>query len=403
MSYNRALSCSIAPALRMLSSSDGMASVKFYPGGEVFSSLAEDFDSKESSIKESDAELSGIDGFSAENKPIVSTPLLMEPDANISSEFAAFTVAHGHAPEIVVVRGLGGFRISGVGRESLSGVGAVGKSSDRLTGKIAIVTGAAQGFGRGIAEALAAEGARIAIADINLEGAMVCAKEINSDYDKGTAIAIGVDVSDESSVLHMIQETVLTFGGLDIMLSNAGILVAGSLGDLSTESFDLVTKVNYTGYFLCAKYASEPMKTQSKYAPGYLMDIIEINSKSGLEGSNKNSAYAGSKFGGIGLTQSFALELAEYGIKVNAICPGNFLDGSLWSDPDKGLFRQFLDAGKVDGAKTVDDVRKFYEAKVPMGRGCTVSDVMRAILYAVEQKYETGQAIPVTGGQVMLR
>ena len=100
--------------------------------------------------------------------------------------------------------------------------------------------------------------------------------------------------------------------------------------------------------------------------------------------------------------QSWALELTAYNIKVNAICPGNYLDGPLWSDPERGLFVQYLAAGKVPGAKTVEDVRRFYEAKVPMNRGCLPIDVARAVMYCVEQKYETGQAIPVTGGQVML-
>ena len=145
------------------------------------------------------------------------------------------------------------------------------------------------------------------------------------------------------------------------------------------------------------------MKIQHEYAPDYFMDIIQINSKSGLSGSNKNFAYAGSKFGGIGLTQSFALELTPYNIKVNSICPGNFLDGPLWTDPEKGLFVQYLKAGKVPGAKTVDDVRRSYESRVPMNRGCRILDVVRAIYYCMEQEYETGQAIPVTGGQEMLK
>jgi len=213
---------------------------------------------------------------------------------------------------------------------------------------------------------------------------------------------VAADVSDERSVERMIQETVLAFGGLDVLVSNAGVLIAGGLSEMTKNNFEFVTRVNYTGYFLCAKFAAEPMKIQNKYSPEYLTDIIEINSKSGLEGSNKNFAYAGSKFGGIGLTQSFALELVAFGIKVNAICPGNLLEGPLWSDPDHGLFKQYLDSGKVAGAKTIDDVRRFYEAKVPLKRGCTVEDVARAIVYVIEQKYETGQAIPVTGGQVML-
>jgi sorbitol-6-phosphate 2-dehydrogenase len=133
------------------------------------------------------------------------------------------------------------------------------------------------------------------------------------------------------------------------------------------------------------------------------MDIVQVNSKSGLEGSNRNFAYAGGKFGGIGLVQSFALELVADNIKVNAICPGNFFDGPLWSDPKRGLFVQYLKAGKVAGAKTVADVRAFYTAKVPMGRGVTPADLARAICYLREQAYETGQALPVTGGQCMLR
>ena len=133
------------------------------------------------------------------------------------------------------------------------------------------------------------------------------------------------------------------------------------------------------------------------------MDIIQINSKSGLKGSNKNFAYAGGKFGGIGLTQSFALELMPHNIKVNSICPGNFFDGPLWSDSENGLFVQYLNAGKVPGAKTIDDVKAFYEAQVPAGRGCTAEDVAKAIFYVIDQEYETGQAVPVTGGQNMLK
>jgi sorbitol-6-phosphate 2-dehydrogenase len=144
------------------------------------------------------------------------------------------------------------------------------------------------------------------------------------------------------------------------------------------------------------------MKLQNREKPEYFTDIIQINSKSGLRGSNRNFAYAGAKFGGIGLTQSFAMELAPHRIKVNSICPGNFYEGPLWSDPHTGLFVQYLKTGKVPGAKNIEEVRKFYENQVPMKRGCRLEDVMKAILYIIDQEYETGQAIPVTGGQVML-
>ncbi len=87
---------------------------------------------------------------------------------------------------------------------------------------------------------------------------------------------------------------------------------------------------------------------------------------------------------------------------MNSLCPGNFFDGPLWSDPKTGLFVQYLNAGKVPGATSIDDVRRFYEAQVPAGRGCEVEDVVEAIIYVVRQQYETGQAIPITGGQNML-
>lgn len=267
----------------------------------------------------------------------------------------------------------------------------------RLSGKIAVVTGSAQGFGLGIAKVLYAEGAAVVIADMNIALAEKVAAELGD-----RALAVAVNVTDEESVAAMIGATVERFGGIDLFVNNAGVVRSGPLDELEKRDFDFVTNVNYTAYFLCVKYASEIMKAEREADPGRMSDIVEINSKSGLEGSKKNFAYAGSKFGGLGLTQSFALELCEYGIKVNAICPGNYLDGPLWTDPERGLFVQYLRAGKVPGAKTVEDVRAFYEAKVPMGRGCLPEDVACALMYAVEQKYETGQAIPVTGGQCML-
>ena len=272
------------------------------------------------------------------------------------------------------------------------------ETSGRLGGKIAIVTGGAQGFGFGIAEAMYREGAAVVLADINEELAKSAAAGLGD-----RAAGIKVDVSNAESVENLIIETVARFGGLDIFVANAGVLKAGSLEELTPEQFEFVTKVNYTGYFNCAKYASEIMKAQHKAAPDRWFDIIQINSKSGLTGSKNNFAYAGGKFGGIGLTQSFALELVEYQIKVNAICPGNFYDGPLWSDPEKGLFIQYLNAGKVPGAKTVEDVKNFYLSKSPIRRGCTPEDVAKALFYCVEQCYETGQALPVTGGQTMLK
>ncbi|WP_251315754.1 SDR family NAD(P)-dependent oxidoreductase [Flintibacter muris] len=267
----------------------------------------------------------------------------------------------------------------------------------RLAGKIAIVTGAAQGFGKGIAEELYKEGCTVVIADMNQPLAETVARELGE-----RACAIPVNVSDEESVASMVAQTVERYGGLDLMLANAGVVRSGPLATFEKKDMEFVTSINYTGLFLCCKYAAIIMQAQHEADPQAMFDIIAMSSKSGLVGSNKNFAYAGSKFGSIGLVQSFALELCACNIKVNAICPGNYLDGPLWTDPVKGLFVQYLEDGKVPGAKTVEDVRRFYEAKVPMNRGCLPLDVARAVMYCVEQQYETGQAIPVTGGQVML-
>ena len=268
--------------------------------------------------------------------------------------------------------------------------------------KIAVVTGGAQGFGESIVRELTESECLVFIADINVKGARKLAEELNIKYKRTTALAIKVDVTNENSVRKMIYEIVKKAGGIDIFISNAGVLNAGSVKEIDLATFNFVTNVNYIGYFLCTKHTSKVMALQNIPSKKYFTDIIQINSKSGLEGSNKNSAYAGSKFGSLGLTQSFALELIDDNIKVNSICPGNFFEGPLWSDPDKGLFVQYLRTGKVPGAKTVEDVKEFYELKVPMKRGCTGNDIIKAIYYIIDQKYETGQAIPVTGGQVML-
>ncbi len=273
----------------------------------------------------------------------------------------------------------------------------------RMAGRIAVVTGAAQGFGLEIANQFAAEGGVTVLADVNLAGAQAAARDLASQVGAGRAMSAAVDVTDGGSVAAMIQQVVRTYGGFDVFISNAGVLRAGSVKTQSERDFDFVTAVNYKGYFLCVQHAAPVLARQHAARPEYRSDIIQINSKSGLAGSNLNSAYAGSKFGGIGLTQSYALELVEDGIKVNSICPGNFFEGPLWSDPKNGLFAQYLGTGKVPGARTIEDVKRFYEAKVPMKRGCRATDVMRAVLYLIEQEYETGQAVPVTGGQEMLK
>ena len=429
---NRATS--LLPVVRMLYSREGKSIAQFCTNKEVL-----DFVSN----KEKFASL--VKPFTPDHIVYCKDePLYVEQDENLIHAFEDYQDRKGYSPKIVAFKGLGFVAVGSSKKESdiaqalfldamkiaiytesfgellplthemthfiltwemeqyRSQAAFSPNKKKRLDGKIALVTGAAQGFGQGIASQLAKEGATVVIADINLEGAKNCSAGLNQVHGKYSTYPLQVDVTCDHSVSKMMTSTVLTFGGLDLLISNAGVLVAGSIFEMTKKEFDFVTEVNYTGYFLCAKHAAPIMKLQHEMVPGYLSDIIEINSKSGLEGSNKNFAYAGSKFGGVGLTQSFALEFIEYGIKVNAICPGNLLDGPLWSDPEKGLFKQYLDAGKVKGATTIEEVRRYYESRVPMGRGCETLDVARAIFYLVEQQYETGQAVPVTGGQVML-
>ena len=275
-------------------------------------------------------------------------------------------------------------------------------SKGRVEGRTIIVTGAAQGFGEGIARELMAQGANIVVADLNEATGEKTAASFNEKAGANKAIFVKTNVADMASLRNLMKETILNFGALDAFVSNAGVVRAGGLDVMTPENFEFVTKINYEAYFFCAKVASHIMKIETKYDPEYFADIIQVNSKSGLRGSKANFAYAGGKFGGIGLTQSFALELAPYRVKVNSICPGNYYDGPLWSNPENGLFIQYLNAGKVPGAKTVQDVKDYYLAQVPMRKGCNPVDVCKAILYAIDQTGETGQAIPVTGGQVML-
>lgn len=355
------VAASIAPALRAMFTDKGIGRVKFLAGSKA----------------DADA-------------------LVIKDVANLEAVYTALQQAaqEGSKPKQVAVEGVGTFSIY---------EGDAAKRGKRLEGRICVVTGAAQGFGEGIAKELANAGGHIVVADLNDALAGKVAADLDANFGAGTAIAVKVDVGDEASVKALFEETTLRFGGLDLLVSNAGVLRAGGLEEMTLKNFEFVTHINYTAFFLITKYGSRPMKLQARFNPDMYGDIVQVNSKSGLEGSNKNFAYAGGKFGGIGLVQSFAKELVTDRIKVNAVCPGNFYEGPLWSDPEKGLFVQYLNAGKVPGAKTVQDVYDFYVAKVPMRRGCSPADVTKAIMYCVEQLYETGQAIPVTGGQNMLK
>ncbi len=258
-----------------------------------------------------------------------------------------------------------------------------------LQDQVAVVTGGAQGLGQAICQRLAAEGAHVVVADLNEEAAAATAVGIAATTGR-QAIALKADVTDESQVAAMVEQSLEKFGRLDIAVANAGIVITGQITEFPADQWRAVVDVNLIGYFLLAKYAARPMKAQKSGA------IIQINSKSGKKGSYKNSAYAASKFGGIGLTQSIALELAEYGVRVNAVCPGNLLDSPLWVN---SLYSQY--ARRLGISET--EVRQKYIDQVPMKRGCAYEDVCNVVLFLASDQagYMTGQAINVTGGQEM--
>jgi len=259
-----------------------------------------------------------------------------------------------------------------------------------LRGKVALVTGAAQGLGEALARRLANEGADVCVADINLEGAQEAADAIARATGR-RAIACRMDVTDEASVADGMAACVEQLGGLDIAVSNAGILISGDTTEFEVADWRKVIEVNLVGYFIVAKQAASTM-----LALGTRGAIVQINSKSGKQGSFKNSAYAAGKFGGIGLTQSLALEFAAHGIRVNSVCPGNLLDSPLWVD---SLYAQYAERWGITEA----EVRQKYVDQVPMKRGCTYEDVANVVVFLASDAagYMTGQAINVTGGQIM--
>jgi sorbitol-6-phosphate 2-dehydrogenase len=261
-----------------------------------------------------------------------------------------------------------------------------------LQGKVAVVTGGAQGLGRAISERLAGEGCDLVVGDVNEAGAKEAAAASGQ-----RALGVRVDVTREADVEAMFDLAVRELGRVDVVVANAGILIAEPIEIADADRWHDVLDVNLWGYFLTAKHACRVMRRQGGGS------IVNISSKSGKRGSAANSAYSASKFGGIGLTQSVALEMAPYNVRCNAVCPGNLLDSPLWTDPETGLLVQYLRAGKVPGAETVEDVRSAYVEAVPMRRGCTYDDVCDAVVFLASDRssYITGVALSVTGGQEM--
>jgi len=249
-----------------------------------------------------------------------------------------------------------------------------------LSNKVALITGAARGIGRAIAETFAAHGAHVVVTDILEDEAQAVAAAIMAK-DHPHAIAQHLDVSEPEDVQRAVMTAVTTFGKLDILVNNAGVLRPHLIVDMPLGDWELTFRVNVRGTFLCSQAAARQMIRQGKGGC-----IINIASACAKKADRELGAYAASKAAILGLTRVMALELGEYGIRVNAILPGA---------TDTQMLRDVTDAipGMLDALR----------AKSALGRIATPQDQANAALFLASHlaAHITGEALVVSGGEFM--
>ena len=272
-----------------------------------------------------------------------------------------------------------------------------------LTNKTVLITGAARGIGRGMAEAFLQAGANIAAADIGAADpqqsgatdtdwtyALASSEELNTTvaelagaYPRQKIEAIGVDVSKDASCKSAVEQTVKAFGSIDVLANNAGVVQSGPILEFSEEDWDKVFAVNTRGLFLMTRAALPALKKSTAAC------VINTASIAGLKGYPNMTAYCGSKFAAIGITQSLAAELAPDNIRVNAICPG-MVGTAMWLE-------HLLPGGA--GANNADaDFDELMASTIPLGRPQTPQDMGEAAVYLAGASNVTGIALPVAGG-----
>jgi meso-butanediol dehydrogenase/(S,S)-butanediol dehydrogenase/diacetyl reductase len=268
-----------------------------------------------------------------------------------------------------------------------------------LRDKVAVVTGGARGIGRGIAMALAREGVHVAVADLygpeqtTAGYALSTEQEVTKTVDElkalgVRALGVPVDVTDSHQIQAMVQTVTRDLGPIDILCNNAGIVDVALVVDTTEAQWDAMMNVNAKGVFLGCKAVVPGMIERHRGR------IINTASIAGKRGNARVAAYCASKFAVIGFTQSLALEVARYGITVNAVCPG-YLGTAMWMDV---LIKPIMQRSGTD-AETA--FQEHAAANVPLGRPQTPEDIGQAVVYLAKADNVTGIALNVAGGLVM--
>ena len=256
----------------------------------------------------------------------------------------------------------------------------------KLENKTVVVTGGGSGIGAGLCRGFSAEGAHVAVTDVDLKVAEIVAEEIRAAG--GTADAFAMNVCDSKQVDGVAQNIAEALGGIDIWVNNAGVSYITPFLECSDELWNKTIAINLTGTFNGCRAALKQMSAQGSGS------IINMASQSGKQGNAQYAAYCASKFGIVGLTQSLAIEFAPQKIRVNALCPGVVMT-PLWKD-------MLGDYAKKRNLKD-EEVIPYMESKIPLGRLATESDVSAAAVFLASEdsSYLTGQSINVSGGIIM--
>lgn len=277
-----------------------------------------------------------------------------------------------------------------------------------LAGKVALVTGGARGIGFGIAQGLVQAGAKVMIGDLgagtsrkdseteqwaySLSDDTTVAEglaQLNDNSASDNARAVALDVTDSASCEAAVQETLAAFGRLDLLCNNAGVVQSGALEQFSETLWDQVFAVNSKGLFLMTQAAIGALK-QAAGEPGANCAVINTASIAGKQGYPNMSAYCGSKFAAIGITQALAAELAPSNIRVNAICPG-MVGTAMWLE-------HLLPSNASDRAQKDEEFEAMMARTIPLGRPQTIADMGAAAVYLATAANVTGIALNVAGG-----